>query len=196
MEIITKLDFRILNLIQAYFKCEFLDHLMPAITVFGDHGIIPIIIAIVLLLIPHTRKIGASMGFAFAYGGIIGNLILKNIIGRQRPYSSVYALSILKECELLIDGLSDFSFPSGHSLIAFEFAIVLIFMLKGKLKPISIISLILAFTVAFSRLYLYVHFPTDVIVGAALGTLFGYLGVITADAVFMIINKKLIRKNG
>ena len=196
MDFVTKIDFYVLNSIIKYLKCSFLDAVMPLITALGDHGIFPISVAVILLIIAKTRRIGLSMAFSFIYGGVIGNLFLKNLIGRSRPYDASYAESIIEEGELLISGLSDFSFPSGHTLIIFEFAVVLLICLKGKYKPISIIAVITAFLVAFSRLYLYVHFPSDVFAGMILGTLFGILGVKTANALITLIINKLDKKKG
>ena len=196
MDFITKIDFDILNSIIKYLKCGFLDAVMPLITALGDHGIFPISVAVVLLIIAKTRRIGLSMAFSYIYGGLFGNLILKNFFARVRPYDPSYVDSIIGEGELLISGLSDFSFPSGHTLIIFEFAVVLLICLKGKYKPISIIAMITAFLVAFSRLYLYVHFPSDVLAGMILGTLFGILGVKTANALITLIINKLDKKKG
>ena len=192
MNIVTEIDFNILNSIVKGFKCEFLDYLMPFITVFGDHGIFPISVAVLLLIIPKTRNIGLSMAFAFIYGGFFGNIVLKNAVGRLRPYDAYYVESLFNEGDLLIGGLSDFSFPSGHTLIMFELAVVLLICLKGRKKLIAYFSLLFAFLVAFSRLYLYVHFPSDVLVGAILGTIFGIMGTKTAE----LLIRKLHKRNG
>ncbi len=169
MDPITKIDFRILDFIQENFRCEFLDKFLSLITKLGDHGTVPIIVAVVLLIFTKTRKIGLSMGIAFICGGVIGNLFLKNVVARIRPYDVTGA-------EILIKRLSDYSFPSGHTLIVFETAVVLLILLKGKYKPIAIGATVIASIVAFSRLYLYVHYPTDVLGGIILGTLFGIIG--------------------
>lgn len=169
MDLITKIDFQILDFIQKNLRCEFLDKILPIITKLADHGTVPIIIAVVLLIITRTRKIGLSMGIAFIFGGVIGNLFLKNVIGRIRPYD-------VTGTEILIKRLSDYSFPSGHTLIAFETAVVLLVLLKGRAKPIAIGATVVATIIAFSRLYLYVHYPTDVLAGVVLGTIFGIVG--------------------
>ncbi len=163
-EAITAFDFRILNYIAEHLRCGAMDVLMPLITKLGDHGIVPIAIALVLICIPKTRRTGLAMGIAFALGGLFGNLLLKNLVGRIRPYDAVGGI------ELLIPALSDFSFPSGHTLVCFEAATVL---LRRTSRPIGITALALAAAVAFSRLYLYVHYPTDVLAGILLGVLFG-----------------------
>ena len=190
METILQYDFFYLNTIVEFCKCKLLDVLMPLITVLADHGIVPILIALVLLLLPKTRKIGLSMAFAFSYGGIFGNLILKNLVARPRPYSDIYPLRIISEPDLLIDALSDFSFPSGHTMIAFELAFVLLLMLKGKRSGIAVFSLIMASLIGFSRLYLYVHFPLDVLTGGLLGCIFAMLGVKTVQVIYKLMKKK------
>ncbi len=177
MDPITKIDFQILDFIQENIKCEFLDTVLPIITKLADHGLVPIIAAVVLLMLTKTRKIGLSMGIAFICGGVIGNLILKNVFARIRPYD-------IKPVEMLVERLSDYSFPSGHTLIAFETAVVLLMLLKGRKKPIAIGITILAAIIAFSRLYLYVHYPTDVLAGIILGTVFGIVGAKLGEYIF------------
>ena len=169
MDPITKIDFQILDLIQKHLKCDFLDIVLPIVTKLADHGLVPIIAAVILLIITKTRRIGLSMGIAFICGGVIGNLFLKNVFARIRPYD-------IKPIEMLVERLSDYSFPSGHTLIAFETAVVLLILLKGKKKPVAIGITVLAAIIAFSRLYLYVHYPTDVLAGIILGTIFGIVG--------------------
>lgn len=193
METIIYHDFALLNTVVDFCKCKLLDFLMPLITVLADHGIVPIIIALILLLLPKTRKIGLSLAFAFSYGGIFGNLIMKNLVARPRPYSEIYAYRLFSENELLIDGLSDFSFPSGHTMIAFELAVVLLLMLKGKREGVAVFALIMASLIGFSRVYLYVHFPLDVIAGAMFGCVFALLGYKTVDLIYKLVGK---RKSG
>lgn len=114
-ESITSAD---LGILAAIPRTQFLDRIMPVVTVIGDNGIIPIIIALILICIPKTRKTGIAMGIAFALGGIFGNLLLKNIVARTRPYDVVDGI------KLLVPALSDYSFPSGHTLVCFEAATV------------------------------------------------------------------------
>ena len=169
MNPITKVDIQILDFIQRYIGCEFLDNALPIITKLCDHGLVPIVAAVILLTIPRTRRIGLSMGIAFICGGLIGNLFLKNVVARIRPYD-------LTNFDIIIERLSDYSFPSGHTLIAFETAIVLLILLKGRKQSIAIMTTVLASIIAFSRLYLYVHYPTDVLAGIILGLVFGVIG--------------------
>ncbi len=177
---ITDIDLSILSFIAENLKCAFLDFFMPIITMLGDHGIVPIALALVLILIPKTRKTGIAMGIAMALGAIFGNLILKNVIARTRPYD------IVEGIELLVPALSDFSFPSGHTLVVFEVATVI---LKREKRIFGVIAMTLAALVAFSRLYLYVHFPTDVIAGIVLGIAFGLVGCFVLDKAGKAVKK-------
>ena len=149
-----------------------MDWLMPIITLFGEDGIFCIAVSAILLIFPKTRKLGAQMGVALAIGFLIGNMTLKPLIARVRPYDMPGI-----DIELLVSSLGDKSFPSGHTLACFEAATV---VLKNNRK-FGIPAMVIAVLVAFSRLYLYVHYPTDVICGAVLGILFGLAAVIIVD---------------
>ena len=171
-------DLPILDWIQAHLQSGFMDKVMPIITMFGDDGIFWIAWAVLLILFPKTRKIGLGMGFAMAMGLIICNGILKPLVGRMRPYD--FQINVLNKewtdfllaGELLIGPQSDKSFPSGHTIASFEACTVL--MLGDKRMGIP--ATVLAFLIAFSRLYLYVHYPTDVIASIILGTIFALIG--------------------
>lgn len=137
-----------------------LDKIMVAITSLGNAGLIWIAIAVFLLFIKKTRKCGVLMLISMILGLIIGNGFLKNIIARDRP------CWIDTSIPLLIPNPHDYSFPSGHTLASFE-AAVMIFLHNKKWGAIS---LMLALVIAFSRMYLFVHFPTDILGGMILGT--------------------------
>ena len=138
---------------------------MPYITKFADSGIGWILLALVLLIPRKTRRMGAAMGVALAIGFVTGNLLLKNLVARTRPF--LFDPSI----ELLIAPPHEFSFPSGHTLASFECAVA-VFCYRRKW---GVAALLFAVLIAFSRLYLQVHYPTDVLCGAILGSLIGYL---------------------
>ncbi len=164
-------DLPILDWIQANLQSPLMDTIMPIITMFGDDGIFWIACAVILLLIPKTRRTGLGMGIALAMGLVVCNIILKPVVGRIRPYDfqEQYNNMIIP---MLISGLSDFSFPSGHTIASFEASVAL---LCGN-KKLGIPALILAFLIAFSRLYLYVHYPTDVLFSMVIGTIFAFIG--------------------
>lgn len=158
-------ELNILNFIRENIANPFLDTIMPIITKFGDGGIFWIALAVVFLIFKKTRKMGLCMGLALLMGFITGNLLLKNIVARIRPYD------LNPEVELLVKHLSDFSFPSGHTLASFE-AATAIFINNKKW---GIPALVLAFLIALSRIYLYVHYPTDVLAAIILGIGFAVL---------------------
>ncbi len=162
----NEFELKILDFIQNTFKCGFLDWFMPIITRLGDSGIFWIVVAVVLLFFKKYRKTGAMMGVALILGLLVGNLTLKPLVGRIRPYDMPGV-----EVDILVERLSDMSFPSGHTLASFEGAVVL--MLNDK--RLGIPALVLAITIALSRLYLYVHYPTDVLAGVILGIAFAFL---------------------
>ncbi|MBR4911015.1 MAG: phosphatase PAP2 family protein [Clostridia bacterium] len=173
----------ILNFIQDKFACPFLDAVMPYITLFGEHGIFWMALTAILLIPKKTRKLGLSMAIALLLGYIFGNLIIKNVVARSRPYETN------TDFKLLVAKLSDKSFPSGHTLASFE-ASVCIFI---RHKKWGIAAIALAVAIALSRLYLYVHFPTDVLAGMLMGILFAVIGTIIANKIYKkadILSKK------
>lgn len=144
--------------IREHLTNPFLDTVMPYLTSLADHGEFWILLALVLLCFKKTRKAGVAMGIAMACGYLIGNMGMKNLFARTRPYDMV-------EVDLLVAKLHDFSFPSGHTLVSVEAATALWFYHRKW----GIAALALAALIAYSRLYLFVHYPTDVAVGALLG---------------------------
>lgn len=182
-------DLPILDWIAGTFHCAFLDFVMPLITVLGDAGIFWIAVAVVLLFFPKYRKIGLSMGAALIIGLLVCNVTLKPLIARIRPYD--YQLAYFgKEISLLIAAPHDFSFPSGHTLASFEAATAL---LIGN-KKLGIPAMILACLIAFSRLYLYVHYPTDVLFSVGLGIGFAFLGTWLVNKGFSAYEQHKLQK--
>lgn len=158
-------ELKILDFIRENLANPVLDTVMPIITKFGDGGVFWIALAVIFLIFKKTRKMGLCMGLALLMGFITGNLILKNVVGRIRPYD------LNPEIEILVKHLSDYSFPSGHTLASFE-AATAIFINN---KKIGIPALVLAFLIAISRIYLYVHYPSDVLAAIILGIGFAIL---------------------
>lgn len=172
---ISKFEIMILEWIQNNLRCEWLDNVLIAITSLGNKGWFFIVIAVILAAIPKTRMWGVKIGTSLALGFVFGNLLLKNMAARVRPYDVTHNVT------LLVDKLSDYSFPSGHTMVAFEFFTVVCFM--SIRKRYKVLAGIFACLMAFSRLYLYVHFPTDVLGGMLFGTLFGIMGVRIVDMI-------------
>ena len=159
---------------------------MPIITLLGDAGIFWIAVAVLFIFTKKYRKIGIGMMFALMMGLVICNIWLKPTIARIRPYD--FQLQYFaKEIPLLAGGMHDFSFPSGHTIASFEAAVVI---LLGN-KKLGIPAMILACLIAFSRLYLYVHYPTDVIVSVILGSILALIGWYLAQKVMDKLPEKL-----
>ena len=162
-------DLPILDWIAEHLNCAFLDQIMPLITLLGDAGIFWIAAALVCMALPSTRKTGFSMAAALLIGLVVCNLCMKPLFARIRPYD--YQLEHFgKKISLLVEAQHDFSFPSGHTIASFE-AATAIFL---RNKKWGIPALVLAILIAFSRLYLYVHYPSDVICSVILGALIAF----------------------
>lgn len=160
-------EFVILDFIQEHMRSSLGDHLMVFFSTLGEAGILWIALALVLLVIPGTRRVGFMVAAALLVDVILCNGILKPLIARTRPYD------IRTAVELIVKKPWDYSFPSGHT--AASFAAVTALICSGR-RRLWIPSLVVALLIAFSRLYLYVHFPTDVLGGVIVGVLSGLLG--------------------
>jgi undecaprenyl-diphosphatase len=150
---IQQTDFAILDFIQKNLHLQILDKTMPYISFIGNAGAVWILITVTLLLSKKNRKIGLVMAISLILCLIIGNVTLKHLVARIRPFN------IHTEIVLLISHPTDFSFPSGHTMSSFAAATVLLLYNKKW----GIWAIILAILIAFSRLYLYVHYPSDVL---------------------------------
>ena len=178
MGFLNQFEVGILHSIYDTFQCGFLDKFMPVITSLGNAGIFWIILAVVMLIFKKTRRAGLAMAISLIFGLVLCNLTLKPLIGRIRPYDFDPSLQSL----MLIDAEHDFSFPSGHTIASIEAAFALWFTNKKW----GIAAVVLAFVIAFSRLYLVVHYPTDVITSIILGII---LAIIACKLANWIIKK-------
>lgn len=160
------IEIYILGWIQSI-RTPALDMAMTFITRAGDAEAVWILLAVILLAIPKTRKSGVVLAAALCVDVILCNGILKNLIGRIRP------CDVNTSIQLLIPRPDDFSFPSGHT--AASFAAVAALMMAGERKLWKP-ALALAVLIAFSRLYLYVHYPTDILGGMIVGGIAGTIG--------------------
>jgi len=162
------LDANILLWIQQYLRSEFFTPLWTFITTTGNGGLIWIALTCFLLAFKKTRKVGVMCALSLIFSLIFTNLLIKPLVARVRPYEVIEGLAIL------IEKPHDFSFPSGHSSASFAVAWI---MFRKLPKRFGIPALLYACLMAFSRLYVGVHYPTDVIGGIILGILYAMVAM-------------------
>ena len=156
LQSIHNLDGEILLWIQQYLRSDILTPVMKAVTFLGNGGWFWILCTVVLLAVPKTRKVGYAAALSMIFGALVTNVLLKNLAARPRPFAEIDTLIPL------IAKPTDFSFPSGHTTASFAVALVMVRMLPEKYGGPAVI---LAALVAVSRLYLGVHYTTDVLAG-------------------------------
>ncbi|MBQ8039819.1 MAG: phosphatase PAP2 family protein [Lachnospiraceae bacterium] len=162
MEAFFELDGNILLWIQEYIRNDFLTPIFKFITHLGDEGYVWIAIAVLLLFVKNYRKVGLMVGGSLLGSLLFNNMIVKNIVARPRPYR------MMEELTILIPEPGEYSFPSGHTSSSFAAGVVLYLMLP---KKYGIPAMVLAFLIGISRLYVGVHYPTDVLGGMVMGAL-------------------------
>lgn len=158
VEYFGRIDKRTLEYINKKCKTKTLDKVMPIITMMGNLGIIWFVISTLLILKAEYRIIGIRVILALALTTIIGEGLIKHTVKRKRPFEE-------KEESLLINKPITYSFPSGHTASSFA-ALAVFIQMNTKL---GLIVSPIATLIAFSRVYLKVHYPTDVIFGMMLG---------------------------
>ena len=159
-------DGQILLWIQENVRSDVLDPIVKAVTHMGDSGIIMILATLILVILPKTRRLGLLCGAALVVNVLLNNVILKNAVGRTRPYEAIDGL------KTIVGKQRDASFPSGHSSGSFVIAAVI--FRETRLR-VAIPLLLLALALALSRLYVGVHYPTDVLAGIITGTFYGIM---------------------
>lgn len=167
--------------VQEHLRFDGLTPFMKAVTVLGNAGVFWLALTFLMFFIPKTRRaaLASTLGIVFVY--ITCNLITKNLVNRIRPYEVVEGL------ERLVAKPTDASFPSGHTAISFGSAVALFFYLDRRLG-IGLLSL--AAMIAWSRLYVGVHYPTDVLGGLVFGVTMGILGHLAADRLWPVLVNK------
>ena len=209
IEAITNFDLGVLKFIYDHLRFPGLNEIMWFITHLAEPFIAPIypLIFVIIGTVIYMRRrragtldesfrpkfdfarLGWMMGVALLLGLIVCNLTLKPLIARPRPYT-VEGYNFL----LMIEEQSEKSFPSGHSVAAFEIAFAVAFATRGRGKKWGIIAYICAVLIAYSRLYVGVHYPSDVICGAIIGTICGILGCLIVNAIYKKYIEKIIYK--
>ena len=157
------MELAVLNWIQTL-RTGWLDGVMVSVSTLGDACAVWIVLALVLLCIPRTRRAGVTVALALVLDLIVCNGIRKPLFDRVRPCVVNPAVELLVRCP------TDASFPSGHTAASFA----AVSALRAAGSRLWIPGLVLAVLIAVSRLYLYVHWPTDVLAGALLGWGLGY----------------------
>lgn len=180
MEALQSAELLVLNWIQGNLRCELLDTFFSAFTALCDHGELWIALSVVLLLCKKRRIEGFCLGAGQLTNLLITNLTLKPLVGRIRPFSVNTAV------ELLVAMPADASFPSGHTACSFAAAAAL----KAVGSPLWKPAVVVAGLMGLSRLYLYVHWPTDILGGMAVGWIAGWLG---ARVVILVALKRASR---
>lgn len=158
-------ELSLLHAIREQLACGLLDVLMPGVTALSNGGALWIISAALLLLRPETRRSGAVMTLSLMLEALFCNRLLKPLVARPRPFSADPSVA------LLISRPGGCSFPSGHTGASFAAAAALYFEENRLWRPTAV----LAGLIGFSRMYLFVHYPSDVLAGALLGILTGRL---------------------
>ncbi|WP_333860041.1 phosphatase PAP2 family protein [Clostridium sp.] len=157
--LIYKFDENILSYIANNMHNHALDKIMIVFTSLGNKGLIWIVISMFLITIKKYRKIGIMVLVALIIGSISGEGLLKHLFKRTRPFYFV------PDMKLLIAKPVSYSFPSGHTTASFA----AVSILCRYFKNYTPVFLVVAILIAFSRIYLYVHYPTDVLAGIVLG---------------------------
>ncbi len=169
-----------LSILYALPHNSFLDSFFLFLTkITGSYAQLWLIIGVILLIFKKTRKAGAAVLISYIGVMIFGHFILKHLIARPRP------CQIDLDFPLLVERPTSSSFPSSHSGFSFG-AATAIFMYHRKA---GIAAFIVAALIAFSRLYLFMHFPTDVLGGSVLGIVMGFVAVKIVDRLFELKNK-------
>ncbi len=172
IEYLLELDANILLWIQEYVRNDLLTPFFTVITKLGDAGMVWILVSAALLLSKKTRKIGV-MGFcALIFSVLLNNVCLKNLVARTRPFDAIEGLVPL------VRRPTDFSFPSGHAASSFCAAGVFVRKLP---RPAGGLLFLLAILISISRLYVGVHYPSDVLVGVIDGLLLSCLAQIVVE---------------
>ncbi len=173
-DIVNNFDFSVLDAIYSGLRSQWLDPVMAGLSYFASNGIGWFILSLLLLIPRKTRIAGAIALSAMLIGVVSGEIIAKNLICRIRPYH-IYEEFHGEAMPFVLNAGAEkgYSFPSGHTTCSFACAVAY-FKINRK---VGVVTLIIASLIGFSRLYNYVHFPTDVFAGVLWGIASGLLAL-------------------
>ena len=180
---IQQLDEQALVWIAEHLRCGLLDPLMKLYTQLGNTGMLFIVLGIALLFFKQTRKAGFSALCAMLIGLIVVNFTIKPLAARERPWL------VIENFLNLVPEHDPNSFPSGHTNAAFAFAVAV--CMSAPKKWMKITAVCMAAVMGLSRLYVGVHFPSDVLAGAAIGSLCGLAGAWVVKKVWGRVSARL-----
>jgi len=166
IDIIQQIDSHLLYFIHDILQFDILDKTMPMITSLGNGGTFWILVALILLLRRDTRKSGIAMALSMLLCYLFGNIWLKNFIARPRPYTVDPAITLL-----IPPSSEPFSFPSGHTMNAFSASFALMLREERFWRA----AILIAELIAFSRIYLMMHYPLDIVGGIVVAYAAAYI---------------------
>lgn len=187
MDFVTALDTEILWRIQALLQSPSMDKVMMFFSFLGDNGGIWIVIALLLLIDRRTRRIGLTMGLAMLLVFLAGNLGLKPLLARPRPITADPSVRVL----VPYPPGDPYSFPSGHAMNSMAAATAL----GSSRRSWGGVAVILAAVICFSRLYLMLHYPTDVLGGIIVGAFGGMLAHLLIDRLLPVADPQRAKKD-
>ena len=184
LDIIQTLDYELLLMISNRWRGGMSDTFWTIVTSLGNAGALWIVLGIVLLFFRKTRRAGIAMLIALTFALVVGNLCIKQIVMRPRPFVTY------KNLIALVDPGDQWSFPSGHTLSSFAAATALWFFHRKT----GFLALIVAALIGLSRLYACVHYPTDVLAGMLIGIVCGLVAAWLADRLCDRVHTLRLRK--
>lgn len=180
---ITSIDHVILLWIENHLRFAWMTPFWKLVTLLGNGGIFWILVCLVMLCMKKTRKAGIVMVIALIVNALLVNVCIKNVVARVRPYDA------FDDIIRLIEAQKDYSFPSGHTSASFACAFGMYLGLHKEMKKYSIPFFVIATLVGFSRLYLAVHYPSDVLGGVVIGILSAFV------ALFLLSKMETYKQN-
>ncbi len=187
-------DWKVFEFIENNIWADWLTPIMKIITYLGEAGIIWIIPALVLMFFKKTRKVGFAVIVSIIIMAILNNVVLKSLFERPRPFNLPEMLDLGYIYPDMVGRPDSFSFPSGHTSSAFACAFA--FTAASRNKWVGIGTFLLAAVMGFTRLYLHVHYFSDIAGGIIVGIIYGIIGVLLANWIFPILEKKVFAKLG